>query len=169
MVKCTVENGLPAGSEVKNLPPKKKKKRICPLTQETQVQSLGREDPREEGMATHSSVLAWRIPRTEETAGCSPWGCKESDVTEQPSTHASTLRWGKTAGVGALLLSHRGVRVGLFNRVKFEQRPEGSQAQPRGHLGEEGSREREQRQKSSEVRLSQSARGTAKWPVAETQ
>ena len=34
--------------------------------QETQVQSLGWEDPLEEGMATHSSVLAWRIPRTEE-------------------------------------------------------------------------------------------------------
>ena len=33
---------------------------------ETQVQSLGREDPLEEGMATHSSVLAWRIPWTEE-------------------------------------------------------------------------------------------------------
>ena len=36
-------------------------------TQETQVQSLGWEDPREEGMATHSSILAWRILRTEET------------------------------------------------------------------------------------------------------
>ena len=34
--------------------------------QETQVQSLGWEDPREEGMATHSSILAWRIPWTEE-------------------------------------------------------------------------------------------------------
>ena len=35
-------------------------------TQETQFQSLDQEDPLEEGMATHSSVLAWRIPRTEE-------------------------------------------------------------------------------------------------------
>ena len=34
-------------------------------TQETQVQSLGREDPLEEGMMTHSSILAWRIPWTE--------------------------------------------------------------------------------------------------------
>ena len=34
--------------------------------QETQVQSLGREDPLEKGMATHSSTLAWRIPWTEE-------------------------------------------------------------------------------------------------------
>ena len=37
-------------------------------TQETWVQSLGQEDPLEEGMATHSSILAWRIPWTEEFA-----------------------------------------------------------------------------------------------------
>ena len=34
-----------------------------------QVQSLGREDPQEEGMATHSSILAWRIPGTEDPGG----------------------------------------------------------------------------------------------------
>ena len=37
-----------------------------PAVQEMQVQSLGGEDPLEKGMATHSSILAWRIPRTEE-------------------------------------------------------------------------------------------------------
>ena len=37
--------------------------------QKTQVQSLGLEDPMENGMATHSSILAWRIPRTEELGG----------------------------------------------------------------------------------------------------
>ena len=37
--------------------------------QETQVQSLGQEDPLEEGMAAHSSILAWRIPWTEEPGG----------------------------------------------------------------------------------------------------
>ena len=48
------------------------------------VRSLGREDSREEGMATRSSILAWRIPRTEEPGGLySPWGHKESDTTEQ--------------------------------------------------------------------------------------
>ena len=36
----------------------------------------------EEGMATHSSILAWRIPWTEEPAGYSPWGHKESDTSE---------------------------------------------------------------------------------------
>ena len=50
--------------------------------QETQVQSLGREDPLEKGMATYSSILAWRIPWTEEP-DYSLWGCKESDMTER--------------------------------------------------------------------------------------
>ena len=45
-----------------------------PAMWETQVQSLGQEDPLEEGMATHSSILAWRIPWTEEPGGYSPWG-----------------------------------------------------------------------------------------------
>ena len=53
-----------------------------PAVQESQVQSLGGEDPLEKGMATHSSTLAWRIPWIEELADCSPWGRKESDTTE---------------------------------------------------------------------------------------
>ena len=51
--------------------------------QETRVRSLGQEDPLEEGMAAHSSILAWRIPWTEEAGGYRPWGCKESDTTER--------------------------------------------------------------------------------------
>ena len=51
--------GLPGVSTVKNLP----------AIQETQVQSLGQEDPPEMGMAIHSSILAWRIPWTEEPGG----------------------------------------------------------------------------------------------------
>ena len=50
--------------------------------QETQVQSLGWEDSLEEETATHSSFLAWKIPRTEETANNSPQGCKELDMIE---------------------------------------------------------------------------------------
>ena len=53
-----------------------------PAVQDTQVQSLGWEDPLEEGMATHSSLLAWRTPWTEEP-GYSPWGLKELDTTER--------------------------------------------------------------------------------------
>ena len=57
-----------------------------PAMQETQVQSLGWEDPLEKGMATYPSIPAWRIPWTEEPGGCySPWGCKASDTTERPT------------------------------------------------------------------------------------
>ena len=48
-----------------------------------QVRSLGREDPLEKEMATHSSTLAWKIPWTEERGGLQSWGSKESDMTEQ--------------------------------------------------------------------------------------
>ena len=47
--------------------------------QETWVRSLGQEDPLEEGMATHSSILAWRIPWTEEPGGIQS---KEQEMTE---------------------------------------------------------------------------------------
>ena len=56
--------------------------------QETQVLSLRREDPLEESMTTHSNILTWRIPWTEEPDGYNPWGCKESDMTEWLSTAA---------------------------------------------------------------------------------
>ena len=45
-----------------------------PAVQETQVQSLGQEDPQEKGIATHSSILVWRIPRTEERGGLQSMG-----------------------------------------------------------------------------------------------
>ena len=50
------------------------------------VRSLSWEDPLEEGMATHSSTLAWRIPWTEEPGGLQSWDHRESDTTEQLST-----------------------------------------------------------------------------------
>ena len=54
-----------------------------PTMQEAWIQSLGQEDPLEKGMATHSNILAWRIPWTEEPGRLySPWGGKESDTTE---------------------------------------------------------------------------------------
>ena len=61
-----------------------------PAMQETQVQSLGQEEPLEKGMATHSSILAWRIPWTEEPGGLQSWGCKELDMTERIRTHTHT-------------------------------------------------------------------------------
>ena len=52
-----------------------------PAMQETQIRSLGREDPLETGMATHSSILAWRIPWTEEHGGLQSMGSQELDTT----------------------------------------------------------------------------------------
>ena len=54
--------------------------------QEMWAPSLGWEDPPEKGIATLSSILAGRIPWTEELAGYSPWGCKESDMAEHTHT-----------------------------------------------------------------------------------
>ena len=59
--------GFPSDSEVKKPPVKQE-------TQETWVRSLAREDPLEEGMATHSNILAWRIPWTEEPGGLQSMG-----------------------------------------------------------------------------------------------
>ena len=75
---------------------------------ETWVRFLGWEDPLEEGMAIHSSILAWRTPMDREawrgtvhgpcrapaepvaTPGYSPWGCKESDTTEHTTQKQAT-------------------------------------------------------------------------------
>ena len=51
--------------------------------QETRVQPLGQDDPLEKGMATYSSILAWRIPGTEEPGGLRSMGSKRVDMTEQ--------------------------------------------------------------------------------------
>ena len=53
-----------------------------PAMQETWARSLGWEDHLEKGMATHASILAWKIPWPEEPMGFSPWGPKELDTTE---------------------------------------------------------------------------------------
>ena len=52
-----------------------------PAMQETWVQFLGWEDPLEKEMATHSSILAWRIPWTEKPGGLQSMGSQESDMT----------------------------------------------------------------------------------------
>ena len=55
------------------------------------VRSLGREDPLEKEMATHSSILAWRIPWMEELDGLQSTGRKESDMTERHHFHFQSL------------------------------------------------------------------------------
>ena len=64
---------------VKNLPAKR----------DTRDRFLGGEDSLEKGMATHSSILAWRIPQTEEPARLQSMGSKEMDTTER-LTHTHT-------------------------------------------------------------------------------
>ena len=72
--------GFPGGSEVKSLP----------ATQEAWVQSLGQEDPLEKAMTTRSSILAWRIPWTEEPGGLQSMVCKEPDTPGQLSSSSSS-------------------------------------------------------------------------------
>ena len=59
---------------------------------ETWVRSLGWEDPLEKEMATHSSILAWRIPWTEELGGLQSTGRKELDTTERLHFHLSFIK-----------------------------------------------------------------------------
>ena len=68
---------FPGGSEGKESTVK------SPAMQETRLQFLGREDPLENGMVTHSSILTWRVPWTGEPGRLySPCGGKESDMPE---------------------------------------------------------------------------------------
>ena len=60
---------FPGGSVIKN----------PPAMQESQVRSLGQEDPLEKEMATHSSIIAWRTPRTEEPGGVTKSWTQMSD------------------------------------------------------------------------------------------
>ena len=83
--------GFPVAQVVKNLPAK-----------ETRVQSLGREDPLGKGMATHSSILAWRIPRTEEPGGLQFVGSRRVGrewVTDTRHSYVESnfkIRYGRT-------------------------------------------------------------------------
>ena len=81
--KTIVMDGLPSGSVVKNLP----------AMQETQVQSLGQEDLLEEGTATHSSVLEWRIPWTEEPGGLQSVGLQRVGYKWSDWAHLVMENW----------------------------------------------------------------------------
>ena len=85
--------GFSDGSVVKNLP----------TTQEMQVQSLGREDTLEKEMATHSSLLAWKIPWTKSLVGGTPRSHKELDRTERLSTQIHSRQEQHTIHVGSFI------------------------------------------------------------------
>ena len=76
------QRGFPSGSGVKNLP-------AMPETQETGVLSLSQEDPLEEEMATHSSVLARKIPWTEGPGGLKSTGLQRAG-SDRATSHACT-------------------------------------------------------------------------------
>ena len=85
--------GFSGGLVVKNLP----------AMQETQVWSLGWEDPLEKGMATHSSILAWRIPWIEEPGGLQSMGSQR--VRHDWVTNAHTkYKYSHFEGCGTLLV-----------------------------------------------------------------
>ena len=96
------------GSKVKNLP-------AMHGAQEPQVRSLGVEDPLEEGMATHSSILAWRIPWTEELGGATVHKDAESDMTEATS-HAHTKHIPECYGLNVEFSEV--MRVGISTLIK---------------------------------------------------
>ena len=72
MVKVVVyiPEAFPSGSAIRN----------PPAMQDTWVWSLGQEDPLEEGMATHSSILAWKIPLTEKPGGLQSMGSQKNQT-----------------------------------------------------------------------------------------
>ena len=82
--------------------------RICLPIQETQemwVWSLGQKDPLEKEMVTHSSILAWKIPWTEDPGGPVSMGSQRADTTEWLSTHvwhSRATRWKKPESPGGL-------------------------------------------------------------------
>ena len=70
--------------------------------QEMQAQSLGQEDPLEKGMATHSSILIWRIQRTEELGGLQSMGLQRVGMTEQLNNN---MRWQTLTKLTVVIIS----------------------------------------------------------------
>ena len=91
---------FPVAQTVKNLP----------AVQETKVRSLGQEDPLEKGRATHSSILAWRMPKTEEPGGLQSMGLQKVRQDWATNTHSSLNR-------ESLPSSHWGIRPHLFSSL----------------------------------------------------
>ena len=102
--------------------------------QETWVQSLSQANPLEKGMATHSSILAWRIPWTEEPGGLQSMGSerighglatKQQQGQEQASLSFST-RWGPSSQISAELLPDSFLPVATRGRPACPPRPQGA-------------------------------------------
>ena len=90
--------------------------KCLPPMQETWVRSLVREDPLAKEMATNSSILAWRIPWTEDLVGYSPQGRKELGTTEQlhfPADSDSKESACNAGDLGSIPESGRSAREGI--------------------------------------------------------
>ena len=93
LVMCKKVNSSPVAQMVKTLP----------TMQETWVWFLDQEDPLEKGLATHSSIFAWRILGQRSLASYSPWGHKESDMTEQLTLHFTSYTVGENVNCAATM------------------------------------------------------------------
>ena len=93
-----------------------------PAMQKTRDRSLGWGDALEKGMATHSSILAWRIPWMRSLVGYSPWSHKESDTTEGLTFSLSCLGVGLLNCRTTLLLVFWGTSI-LFSIVSAPVHP----------------------------------------------
>ena len=100
---------FPVGSVVKNLP----------TMWETQVWFLGWEDPLEEEVATHSTILAWRIAWTEELSKLQPRGHKESDTTERLALSLSLLLPPTSSKLPSLFIGTISVTFSLITHSNF--------------------------------------------------
>ena len=105
---------LPVAQTIKNLP----------AMQETQVRSLGREDSLEKGMATHSSILAWRIPWTKESGGLQSIGLQT--VTYNWTTATITTRHNINKYKKAQKDSEKAACLGTsgFQEQQYKESPE---------------------------------------------
>ena len=104
--------------------------------QETWVPSLGQEDSMEKGVTTHSSILAWRIPWTEESGGYSPCGCKESDTIERlTDTHTHT-GWGWAGGRTLVISGSKDREKPKRQGIRLQWRRWGRWEESTGSFGE---------------------------------
>ena len=86
---------------------------------ETQVQSLGQEDPLKKEVATHSSTLAWKIPWQRSLVGYSPWGCR---VGHDWETSLSTCLPGGLFTTASLGKPEKGKRIHQFGEKPFQEK-----------------------------------------------